>query len=173
MLSLVMNTKKITAAAGLGIVAIGLGVSTVACSGTQTVTRTTPGPTVTQTQNVPGPTVTETQTVAPPAPPAGTQVGTYTGHGNETTAAFNVPDSGDYVVTWSYSGNVDDSFGDSMADNFSASMTGTGGFSGDMPNVVQASGSGSTEVTGDSGVESINVEANSAATWTFTVTSAN
>lgn len=164
-------SKIIAAIAGAGIVA----GSAAACTSTHTATHTVPGPTVTQTQtqNVPGPTVTETQTVAPPAPPAGTSVGTYTGHGNETTEAFNVPDSGDYLVSWTYSGNVDASFGDSSPDNFSASMTGPGGFSGDMPNDIAASGSGSTEVTGDSGVESINVEANGAASWTFTVTSAS
>lgn len=162
-----MNTKmKLTASAlVLGTAAF---ASATACSTTTSTAPPKPAPTVTQT--VPGP--TETQTEAPPAPPPSTKVATFKGSGNSTTPQFTVPDSGDYVVSWSYSGNVDNSFGSNTADNFNIETTGANGFTGSLPNDIATSGHGSTEITGDSGTESFNVMANAACTWTITVVSA-
>jgi hypothetical protein len=134
-----------------------------------TTTKTVPGPkvTVTATQTVPGPTVTQTVSAPPPAP--GATIGKWSGTGNQVTPAFNVPDSGNYIVTWSYYGNVDTSLGSSQATNFSIQETG-GGSGGDLPNDIAASGSGSTEVTSASGTDSFNVQA--IGHWTITVKSA-
>ena len=140
-----------------------------ACS-TTTSSHTVPGPTV--TKQVPAPTVTQTQTEAPPPPAAGTTIATLTGMGNAATKSFNVPDSGNFVVQWTYSGNIDNSFGDSTPDNFTIMDNGDG--FGNLPNDIAASGHGSTEVTGDTGTtDSFNVEANAACSWTITIVSAS
>jgi hypothetical protein len=123
-----------------------------------------PGPTVTK----PGPTVTVTESAPPPA--AGAVIGTWRGTGNQTTPAFNVPDSGNYTVLWSYSGNTDSSFGSSSATNFMVDETTGGGESMGLPNNIAASGQGSTMVTGASGVDSFNVQA--AGSWVITVKAA-
>jgi hypothetical protein len=135
--------------------------------------KTVPGPatTVTATETA---TVTETATatISAPPPAPGTQIGKWSGSGNEVTPAFNVPDGGAYVVTWSYYGNVDNSLGTGTADNFSISNTSDG--IGDLPNNIAVSGHGSTEVTDiTSATETFNVEANENAHWTITVKSAS
>jgi len=149
---------------------IGIGAA-IGSSGnsTKTVTQTVPGPTVTQTVPAPAPTVTQTVTASPPPPATGTTVATFRGSGNENTGSFSVPDSGNYLVTWSYSGNNDCSLGSCQATNFSISETGSG-FGGDLPNDIAASGHGSTEVTGASGTDSFNVQA--VGSWTITVKAA-
>jgi hypothetical protein len=154
---------KRSAAAGL-LLAVAAG--TAACTSTKTV----PGPaiTVTRTQDVPGPIVTATATVSAPPPAPGTAIGTWSGTGNEATPAFNVPSSGDYIVTWSYYGNTDPSLGGGT--NFAVTENG-GGSGGDLPNDIAASGSGSTEVTDVSGTDSFNVQA--VGHWTLTVKSAS
>lgn len=53
--------------------------------------------------------------------------------------AFNVPASGDYIVTWSYSNNVDPTTGGGT--NFWISENGTGS-GGDLPNDIATSGVG-------------------------------
>jgi hypothetical protein len=73
------------------------------------------------------------------------------------------------VVSWSYSGNVDNSFGTSQPSNFAIQNTGDGMGLG-LPNDIAASGHGSTEVTGASGTESFNVQA--VGSWTITVKAA-
>jgi hypothetical protein len=117
----------------------------------------------------PGSGQTTTITVAPPAPAPGTQVGTWSGSGNENTPAFNVPASGDYVVSWTYSGN-NNGF-DSSGANFIIEITNSGVLSAGLPNDIAVSGSGSTEITGDSGTESFNVQATGS--WTITVVTAS
>lgn len=111
---------------------------------------------------------TVTVTAPAPKPQAGALLGTFKGHGNQVTPAFTVPDSGNFIVTWSYSGNVDTSFGSSQPTNFAVSDN-AGGF-GDLPDDIAASGHGSTEVTGASGTDRLNVQA--AGTWTVTVRAA-
>lgn len=152
--------------AAIGLVGIGLFISIGACSSTSTVTRTVPGPTVTATVQVAGPTVT--QTVSAPPPAAGTKMGAWSGTGNQVTPAFNAPASGDYIVAWTFSGN--DTDGAPGGDNFIISDTDSVADALSLPNVIAPSGSGSTEVTGASGVESFNVQATG--NWTITVTSA-
>jgi len=140
----------------------------------KTVTKTVPVPgatkTVIKTLPVPGPTKTVIKTVPAPPPPVGAQVGLWSGAGNENTPAFNVPASGDYIVSWTYSGNVDNSLGSSQPSNFSIQATNQASFSGSFPNDIAASGHGSTEVTGVSGVDSFNVTA--IGSWTIKVVAA-
>lgn len=156
-----MNIKQAIAPVAIGLV---LGIS--ACSTTSTV----PGPTVTKSVQVPGPSVTETvtKTVSAPPPPAGTKIGSWSGHGNQNTPSFNAPASGDYVVSWKYSHNNDPSIGGGT--NFSIEPTDQEAFGGQFPNDIASSGSGSTEVTGVSGVQSFNVAATG--DWTITVKTA-
>lgn len=156
-----MNVNKVIAPVAIGLV---LGVT--ACGSTKTV----PGPTVSVTKSVPvpGPTVTVTETVSAPPPPAGTKIGSWSGHGNENTPSFNAPASGNYVVSWKYSNNTDPQIGGGT--NFSIEATDQNVFGGDLPNDIASSGSGSTEITGASGVESFNVSATGS--WTITVKSA-
>jgi hypothetical protein len=153
-------------------ISVGVGVIAVAviagCSTTHTVT--TPGPTVTNTIEVPGPTATATVTVSASPPPAGTPLGTWSGTGNENTPAFSAPQSGDYVVSWTYSNNADPSAGG--ATNFSISATDPNAAGGNLPNDIATSGSGSTEITGvtPGDAESFNVQ--STGQWTIKVISA-
>ena len=153
--------------AATGLAGIGLAISIGACSGTSTIIRTVPGPTVTATVQVAGPTVTETASAPPPA--AGTKLGSWSGSGNQVTPAFNAPASGDYIVAWTFSGN--DADGASGGDNFIISANDSSAEALSLPNVIATSGSGSTEVTGASGSESFNVQATGS--WTITVTSAS
>ena len=166
----------------IAVAAIFAIVAAAACGTTQTVTHNVPGPTVTATppavtQTVTAPPVTHTATApaqvstvtaSPPPPTAGATLLNHTGSGNSVTPSFTVPDSGNYVVAWQYSGNDSSGIG---GDNFSISNTGSG-FTGNLPNDIATSGHGSTEVTGDSGTESFNVQADSTCTWTITVTAA-
>ncbi len=160
-----IGVKPLTYAA-TGIVGVGLAICLGACSRTSTVSRTIPGPTITATVQVAGPTVT--QTVSAPPPPAGTEIGSWSGTGNQVTPAFNAPSSGDYIVAWTFSGN--DADGAPGGDNFIISDTDTAAIALSLPNVIATYGSGSTEVTGASGVESFNVQATG--NWTIKVTSA-
>lgn len=152
---------KVIAVGAVALVALGV----AACGSTKTVT--VPGPTVVRTVTVPGPTVTVT--VSAPPPPAGTVTSTFHGTGNQVTPAFNAPASGDYIVKWTFSGN--DADGASGGDNFNISATDSSADALGLPNTIGTSGSGSTEVTGASGVESLNVQATGS--WTITITSAS
>jgi hypothetical protein len=114
----------------------------------RTVTRIVPSP-------IPGPTVYRTVTAPPPAP--GTAIGTWSGTGNAATPAFNAPASGDYTVSWTFSNNDDSNFAITATDSNAAALG--------LPNVIQSSGSGSTEVTGASGTESFDVMATG--NWTI------
>jgi hypothetical protein len=174
------GTVSAAALAGLGAGCAGGSTSTVARTVVgpavtktdsvpgPTVTRTVVGPTVTETHSVPGPTVTVTQTVSAPPPPAGSVIDTFEGAGNEATPAFNVPDSGDYVVIWSYSGNNDPSLGGPT--NFSISENGSG-LGADLPNDIASSGQGSTEITGAGSTDSLDVQATGS--WVITIKSAS
>lgn len=168
----VLAGAAVAAALGIGI-GIGAGAASHTTVKTVSVTRNVPvpGPTVyktrTVTKNVPGPTVYKVRYVPASQGPTGTVVASYAGSGNQNTGPFDVPSSGDYVVKWSYSGNTDPSIGG--AANFIVSNTGNGLGDG-LPNDIQSSGSGSTEVTGGSGTDSFNVQATGQ--WTITVTSA-
>ncbi len=88
---------------------------------------------------------------------------TFTGHGNESTPSFT--STGDFTVSWVYSGNVDTSTGTATPDNFSAAMN-TSGQGEDIafnrPNDIQASGSGNQTVSGDNGSHHFTVQANDA-----------
>lgn len=152
------------------VIGIAIGDSSKSGGATPAPTVTVTAPTVPADAAAPVPTITQTQTVAPPPPAAGTTIATLTGSGNQATKSFNVPPSGDYLVSWQYSGN--NSSGDG-GDNFSIQTTGSNGFSGDLPNDIATSGHGSTEITGDSGSESFNVQADSTCNWTIAVTSAS
>ena len=151
----------LTAVAAVAILGAGIGIG--AAAHTHVTTRTA---TVTKTVQVPGPTVTKT--VPAPPPPAGTVVGTWSGTGNQATPAFNAPASGNYVVSWTYSGNIDPQMGG--ANNFIINANDQSAMADGLPNDIAASGSGSTEVTGASGVESFNVQATGQ--WTIKVVTA-
>ncbi len=156
-----MNRRFATLAATLataGLVATG-------CS--SSAAKPSPAVTVTAMQTVPGPETTVT--VSPPPPAAGAKIGHWSGSGNQVTSAFNVPDGGNYIVTWSYYENNDTSFGDSSPSNFSIQNTSDG--YGQLPNDIAASGSGSTEITGVSGAtDRFNVA--SVGHWSITVKAA-
>lgn len=165
------NKRGKAIATASATVTLGIGIA-IGSAGSHPITttqaiRSVPGPTITVTRSVPGPTVT----VTPPGPAAGQKIGSWSGSGNQNTAPFTVPDSGSYIVSWTYSGNVDASFGDSQPTNFSILGTGSG-FGGDLPNDIAASGHGSTEVTNGSGTESFNVQSSSSSRWTITVVAA-
>jgi hypothetical protein len=151
---------------GLALLGIGAGIGAAAGHSTTTVTNTV---TKTVTVKVPGPTITKTVTVPAPPPPTGTTIGNWSGTGNQVTPAFNAPASGDYIVSWSYSGNVDPTIGGGT--NFAITATDSSATALGLPNNIAASGSGSTEVTGASGVESFNVQATGQ--WTIKVVSAS
>lgn len=180
------SVRKRALLTALGVVAAFAVGSAIGASGhAQTVTKTVAGPaqvktvtrnvpvpgeTKTVTKKVPGPAVTKVRTVYVPASqgPAGTVIASYSGTGNENTGSFPVPSSGDYVVKWAYSGNSNPSLGG--AANFSVSATDNTGMTGSYPNDIATSGSGSTEDTSMSGMQSFNVQA--AGQWTISVTSA-
>jgi hypothetical protein len=110
---------------------------------------------------VPGPTkiVTQIKDVPVPPPTEGTLLN-FTGSGTEVTPSFTVAGSGDYVVSWTFSGN--DSQGNG-GDNFVVSEN-TAGSGQDtnalsLPNVIQTSGS-------------FSVQADPTCAWTLTVKSA-
>ena len=147
-------------------VAVGAGVG-IGSAGSHT--QTVPGPRVTITATQPGPEVTVT--ASPPPPATGQQIARFHGTGTEVTPAFNVPNDGNYIVTWKYSGNVDNSFGNTQATNFSIQENGNGMGLG-LPNDIATDGHGSTQVTGASGTDSFNVQAGSGASWTITITAA-
>lgn len=164
-------------AAGLGA---GLLIGASALS--TTTLKTVAGPTVTKTVKVPsgiktvkvkvpGPVQYKTDYVPATQGPTGTVVAKYSGSGNEVTGSFTVPSTGDYIVSWNYSGNYDTSLGDDSATNFSITPNNNSGEAGSEPNDIAASGSGSTEDTGMSGTQSFNVQA--AGSWSVTVTSAS
>ena len=140
----------LTAVAAVAILGAGIGIG--AAAHTHVTTRT----------------ATVTKTVPAPPPPAGTVVGTWSGTGNQATPAFNAPASGNYVVSWTYSGNVDPQMGG--ANNFIINANDQSAMADGLPNDIAASGSGSTEVTGASGVESFNVQATGQ--WTIKVVTA-
>lgn len=155
-----MNRRSVMLAVALAIAGLAAGCGSSAAK---------PGPavTVTATQTVPGPETTVT--VSPPPPAAGAKIGHWSGSGNQVTPAFDVPDGGSYIVTWSYYGNSDTSFGDSSPSNFSIQNTSDG--YGQLPNDIAASGSGSTEITGVSGAtDRFNV--GSVGHWSITVKAA-
>jgi hypothetical protein len=152
--------RSLAYAAGLIVaLAIGLGAGAGAASSHTTQI---------QTRDVPGPTVTKTVTVAPPPPPPGTPLGRWSGSGSQVTPAFNAPSNGDYIVSWTFSGNTDPSFGGAANFIINANDQQADAFS--LPNVIAANGSGSTEVTGATGVESFSVQADGS--WTIKVTTA-
>jgi hypothetical protein len=116
---------------------------------------------------VPGPTKTVTREVPAPPPPQGAVTDTFSGSGNQVTPAFNVPDDGDYIVAWSYSGNADPQLGNPS--NFIITENGGAQALG-LPNAIGVSGSGSTEVIGASVSDRLNVQATGQ--WTVTIKSA-
>jgi len=142
-----------------GAALVGIGVAIGSSSG-----RPAPVPAVTTTavREVPGPDVT----VLEPAPPDGGVIGTYRGAGSQVTPEFNVPDSGDYIVAWSFSGNADSS----GPSNFIVTEAGPGTDTG-LPNVIGVKGSGSTEVLGAGPTDRLSVQA--AGSWTIVIKSAS
>ena len=101
----------------------------------------------------------------------------FTGHGSESTPKFIT--SGDYTVTWAYSGNVDSSIpGSPQPDNFILNMETSSGYGPGQdaafngPNDIQASGSGNQTVSGDDGTHYLTVQASDASTWTVKVITA-
>jgi len=150
--------------AALALLGIGTGIGAAAGHSAKVI----PGPTVTKTVQVPGPTVTQTVTVPAPPPPAGAVIGKWSGTGNQVTPAFNAPADGNYIVSWSYSGNVDPTIGGGT--NFAITTTDSSAEGMGLPNDIAATGSGSTEVTGASGTQSFNVQATGQ--WTIKVVSA-
>lgn len=139
-------------------IAIALSIALASCASTKTVTRV-----VTSPSPVAGPTVVVTTSAPPPAP--GTRIGKWSGTGNQVTPAFNAPQSGNYVVVWSFNGNVDPQLG--QPSNFIVNTTDSSAIGDGLPNVIQAQGQGSTEVTGAQGTESFNVQATGF--WTIKV----
>jgi hypothetical protein len=161
--------NSLFAAGATGLAIGGAAALVIGCGTTRTVT--VPGPAVTQT--VPGPTVTQTVTASPPPPAAGSTLLTSAGMGTETTHSFTVGGSGDYIVSWTFANN--DSQGDG-GDNFIVNESTSGSGMDDsalsLPNVIQTSGTGSTEVDGDAGAHTFSVQADPTCNWTIRVVSA-
>jgi hypothetical protein len=178
--------KKSKIIAISGIAAIAATASLTACGATKTVA--VPGPTITKTVKVPGPpvkiitkTLTKTVTVKVPGPtithtvikdvptPAPTE-GTllnFSGNGTEETPSFTAGGSGDYTVSWTYSGNTSDG----IASNFIVGEDGGNDINAaSLPNDIAASGSGNTGVFGDAGRHTFNVQSDGS--WTIKVVSA-
>jgi hypothetical protein len=165
-----------TMAIGVGV---GIGIGSAAAS--HTVIKTVA---VTKDVNVPGPVTTKTVTVKVPGPvttktvytpvtsavPTGTTVMRYSGSGTQVTPAFPVPASGDYVVSWSFSGNGD---GYGNGGNFIMAMPNADLLGMSLPNDIASGGSGSTEVAGDTNAtDSFNVQAEDGSSWTVKVVAA-
>lgn len=162
-----MNKRIIVGIAGAAT-AVAIVGSTAACGTTKTVNTITPGPTVTQT--VPAPTITQTVTASPPPPATGSKLLDFSGTGTEETPSFNAGGSGDYTVSWTFSGN--DQQGDG-GDNFIMSEDGGNDVNAlSLPNVIQTDGSGNTGVTNDPGAHTFNVQADDGSSWTVEVVSA-
>jgi len=125
-----------------------------------------PGPTVTATavREVPGPDVTVT--VLEPAPPPGGTIATFRGTGSQVTPAFNVPDSTDFTIAWSFSGNADSSGPSNFA------LSAGSGLSIGLPNIIEAAGSGSALVTGAIGPTDL-IDVQAAGSWTIVIKSAS
>lgn len=106
----------------------------------------------------------------PPAPKTPSDAAVllnYTGQGTAVTPKFT-SHSGNYVISWSYSGNRDQ-FGET---NFIISEDGGNDYNAlSLPNDIAASGHGSTSVTNDPGTHNFNVDAGSGASWTIKVES--
>jgi hypothetical protein len=183
-----MNINKQRAALAIGTCGL---LAAAGCGATKTVTNTVAGPTVagptvtqtvtagptkivTKVKDVPGPTIIKTtiKDVPTPQPTEGVLMDA-SGTGTSTTKSFTVGGSGDYVVYWTFSNN--DSQGDG-GDNYivSESTAGSGQDSDalSLPNVIQTSGSGNTEVDGDPGSHVFSVQADPTCSWTIKVVSA-
>jgi hypothetical protein len=171
--ALAIGTCGLLAAAGCGASAV---TKTVAVPGPSITKTVIAGPTkiVYKTKDVPGPTkiVTKTVTVPTPQPTEGVLLDA-SGTGTSTTKSFTVGGSGDYVVYWTFSNN--DSQGDG-GDNYiiSESTAGSGQDSDalSLPNVIQTSGNGNTEVDGDTGSHVFSVQSDPTCDWTIKVVSA-
>ena len=94
----------------------------------------------------------------------------FSGSGTEVTPSFTATGNGDYIVYWTFAGNDSSGIG---GDNFIMNEDGGRDFNAlGLPNDIQASGSGSTEVTDDAGMHTFNVQADQTADWTVKVVSA-
>jgi hypothetical protein len=148
-----------------GTLGTGIGIGAVSASPTAATHAVTRPAAVT---TVPGPAVTVT--VSPPAPAAGTVLLKDTGSGTRVTPSFTAGGSGDYIVSWSFSGNSDGFGGGS---NFIMGEDGaTDANALSLPNDIAVQGSGSTEIEGDAGAHTFNVRAADGSTWTVKVVSA-
>ncbi len=167
---------------GIGIGTGSASHTTTTVTHTVTKTVTLPGKTVTKTVTIPGPTKTvikavpgptKTVTAAPPAasaPAAGSTLLDFSGSGTQQTPSFTSSSSGDYTVSWTFSGNDTQVPG---GDNFIMQEDGGSDVNAlSLPNVIQTSGQGSTGVTGDTGSHSFNVTADQGSSWTIKVISA-
>jgi hypothetical protein len=151
-------------AALFGLAAVSGGIA--ACGGgTTAVIKQAPGPVKTVTAPAPA------KSAPAKSAPVSSTVLNYSGSGTAQTPAFTVP-GGDYNVSWSFSGNDGQGTG---ADNFILQEDGGNDFnaSTSLPNLIQASGSGNTGVTGDTGTHSFDVQADSSASWTVKVVAGN
>lgn len=155
------RTKAALGGALLFAAGIGLGTSISSSPTTPAAAGTT------RTVDVPGPTITVTAQPAAPAP--STALGRWSGNGTSSKVSFAAPASGDYVVSWRFSGNTTGYGGD----NFIMNDTDSNADSFSLPNVIQESGSGSTEVTGASGTEVLNVQADQGCHWVVKVVAAS
>jgi hypothetical protein len=155
--------RRLTYAAGLAV-ALGAGIGIGAVGHTKTVTKTVTNTVVSAS---PSPV---TVTVSPPPPPPESTIFTTTGSGNQATKTFTAGGDGDYIVYWTFSNN---DAGGTGGDNFIVNEdNGNDANVEGLPNVVQASGSGSTEATDDAGTHFFDVQADQTATWTITVKTA-
>ena len=165
------------AAFGIGAAIGSAGQTTKTVAGpTKIVTKTVtvPGPARVVVKDVPGPTkyITKVKDVPVPPPTEGTLLN-FTGSGTSSTPTFTVAGDGDYIVSWTFSGNDSQGTGGDnfiVGENTAGSGQDTNALS--LPNVIQASGSGNTTVSGDQGVHTFSVQADQGATWTIKVVSA-
>jgi hypothetical protein len=185
-----MMRKNMRRSAALAVTAVilGSGALGVTACGTKTVFKAVPGPVTTVIKDVPGPVKTVIKTiplktvikdvpgpvttvikdVPTPAPTEGTLLN-FSGAGTEETPGFTVAGDGDYTVSWTFSGNIDPSAG--IASNFIVQEDGGNDTNAlDLPNVIDASGGGSTGVTEDAGRHTFDVQADGS--WTIKVVSA-
>jgi hypothetical protein len=167
-----MNSTYAKLAGGIATIVISItAISLTACNSTTT-------PLKPSSTSSPASSSASASAPAPPPPPStpakpadAPVLLNYSGSGTAVTPKFT-SHSGNYVVSWSYSGNVDTSFGSSTPDNFIIEEDGGNDFNAlGLPSDIQVSGHGSTSVTNDPGTHNFNVQANANAHWTVKVES--
>jgi hypothetical protein len=158
-----MRTKIIASAA----IAAAIATGAVACKSTATSTAPPPASSSAPVKAVAAPATSAMPTPPPPStPPQSVTLLKVSGMGSEATPHFSSP-TGNYKVSWSYSGNADQYGGSNFIITEDASNDMNAPLS--LPDDIAATGQGSAETAGDPGSHFFNVQ--SVGSWTITVVS--